>query len=175
MIAARSTDGRRLTEEIRAAVASVNSNLTIESSQTGDEYASLGLAPWRIAASVSGSLGIVGLLLAGIGIYGVTVYMVTRRTREIGVRIALGASRSSVVALIVKQGMQLVALGGFIGMAFAAGAGQLLASLLFGAPPLDTLIFSATAALFLAIGFLACYIPALRATRINAIEALRHD
>jgi putative ABC transport system permease protein len=147
----------------------------IESSQTGDEYASLGLAPWRIAASVSGSLGIVGLLLAGIGVYGVTAYMVTRRTREIGVRIALGASRGSVVALIVKQGMWLVAIGGFIGMAFGAGAGQLLASLLFGAPPVDLLIFSATAGLFLVIGFLACYIPALRATRINAIEALRHD
>lgn len=175
MIAARSTDGRRLTEEIRAAVASANPNLTIESSQTGDEYASLGLAPWRIAASVSGSLGIVGLLLAGIGVYGVTAYMVTRRTHEIGVRVALGASRGSVVALIVKQGMRLVAIGGFIGMAFAAGAAQLLASLLFGAPHLDPLIFSATAALFLVSGFLACYIPALRATRINAIEALRHD
>jgi predicted permease len=175
MIVARSTDGRRLTEEIRAAVASANPTLMIESSQTGDEYASLGLAPWRIAASVSGSLGIVGLALAGIGVYGVTAYMVTRRTREIGVRIALGAGRGSAVALIVKQGMRLVAIGGFIGMAFAAGAGQLIASLLFGAPPLDPLIFSATAALFLVIGFWACYIPALRATRINAIEALRND
>lgn len=107
MIAARSTDGRRLTEEIRAVVSAANPNLTITSAQTGEDYAALGLAPWRIAASVSGSLGIVGLLLAGIGIYGVTAYMVTRRTREIGIRVALGAKRADVVALIVKQGMWL--------------------------------------------------------------------
>jgi predicted permease len=175
MIAARSVDGRRLTEEIRATVSAVNPNVIVESSQPGSEYAALGLAPWRIAGAVSGTLGIVGLLLAGIGIYGVTAYVVTRRTREIGIRIALGAQRGSVVGLVVKQAMGVVVLGGTIGLVFAAAAGQLLAGLLFGVHPLDPLTFSAAGALFVVMGLLACVIPARRATRIDPMNALRNE
>jgi predicted permease len=175
MIAARSVDGRRLTEEIRQAVKSVDSNLTIVSTQTGEDYAALGLAPWRIAASVSGSLGVVGLLLAGIGIYGVTSYLVTRRTREIGIRAALGATRSNAVRMILKEGMLLVALGAAIGVVAAAAAGRLLVTVLFGISPVDGIVFSGAVALFGSIGFLACYLPARRATQIDPMNALRNE
>jgi predicted permease len=175
MIAARSANGRRLTEEIRAVVAATDPDLTISSEQTGKDYAALGLAPWRIAAFVSGSLGFVGLLLAAIGIYGVTAFMVVRRTREIGIRVALGATRINVVGAILRQGMSLVAAGAALGLILAAAAGRLLVTFLFGVSPVDPLVFSGTVGLFAIIGFLACYIPARRATRIDPINALRTE
>ncbi len=175
MIVARSTDGRPLPNVIRATVEATNPNVIIESSQAGADYAALGLAPWRIAASVSGTLGIVGLLLAGIGIYGVTAYVITRRTREIGIRIALGARRGNVILLLVKQGMGLVLLGGGIGLVAAAAAGLVLKSFLFGTPALDPLTFSSATVLFIIIGLLACVVPARRATRINPMNALRNE
>jgi predicted permease len=173
MIAARSADGRRLTEEIRAVVAEMDPSVTISSEQTGKDYAALGLAPWRIAVLVSGSLGAVGLLLAAIGIYGVTAYVVTRRTREIGIRVALGATRTNVVGAILKEGLSLVGAAAVLGLVFAAAAGRLLMTFLFGVSPVDSLVFSGAAALFAIIGFVACYIPARRATSIDPINALR--
>lgn len=175
VVAARSIDGHRLTEEIRSVVASMNPNLPIVSSQAGEDYAALGLAPWRIAASVAGGLGIVGLLLASIGIYGVTAYVVTRRTGEIGIRIALGAKRTDIVRLILKQGLSLVAIGAGIGLALAALVGRLLMTVLFQVRPVDPITFSGAIALFAAVGLLACYVPARRAVRIDPMIALRDE
>jgi predicted permease len=174
-IVARSVDGRRLAAEIRALMASMNPNVPIVMSQTLEEYGSLGLLPQRVAASVSGVLGIVGLLLAAIGIYGVTAYMVTSRTREIGIRMALGAQRTSVVRMVLRQGMTLALLGVGIGLALALGASRLLGSLLFGVGASDPMTFAGAAVLFVAIGLAACYLPARRATRIDAMEALRYE
>src|SRR5881397_2048340 len=128
-----------------------------------------------IAASVSGSLGIVGLLLAAIGIYGVTVFMVTSRTREIGIRVALGAQRGDVVRMVLRQGMMLAFAGMAIGLVLAAGASRLLGSLLFGVSPGDPLAFGGAAVLFCLIGLIACYVPARRATAVDAMEALRYE
>jgi ABC-type antimicrobial peptide transport system permease subunit len=115
------------------------------------------------------------LLLAGIGIYGVTAYAVVHRTREIGIRLALGAQRTEVVGLILRQGMSLVAIGAAIGLTLAAGAGRLLTRLLFGIPPIDPLTFAGAAVLFAIVGLAACYVPARKATRIDAMEALRYE
>jgi predicted permease len=174
-IFARPVDGQRVTGEIRALIASMNSNLPIVSSRMLDDESSPGLTQLRVSASVSGTVGLVGLLLAGIGIYGVTAYTVTQRTREIGVRIALGAQRSDVLRMVLRQGMVLVAIGSAIGLLFAAAASRLVVRLLFGVPPLDPLTFGGAALLFAAIGLAACYVPARRATRIDAMEALRHE
>jgi predicted permease len=174
-IIARSTQGQRMAADLRKLLASLNSNLPIVRSQTLEDYAALTLIPQRIAAAVSGSLGIVGLLLAAIGIYGVTAYMVSSRTREIGIRVALGAQRGDVVRMVLRQGMMLAFTGMAIGLALAAGASRLLASLLFGVGPTDPLTFAGSAALFCVIGLIACYVPARRATAVDAMEALRYE
>jgi ABC-type antimicrobial peptide transport system permease subunit len=124
---------------------------------------------------VSASVGLVALLLAAIGVYGLTAFTVTRRTREIGIRLAMGAQRTDVVRLVLRQGMSLVLIGSAIGLALAAGASRLLVRLLFGVPPLDPVTFGAAALLFAAIGLMACYVPTRRAVRISATEALRYE
>jgi len=174
-IVARPADGRRIAAEIRSVVAAMNPDVPIVQSQTLDEYVSVGLVPQRIAASVAASLGTVGLLLAALGIYGVTAYMVTSRTREIGIRMALGAHAQNVVAMVLRQGATLTGIGTIVGLALSAALSQLVASLLFGIGAVDPVTFTGAAALFGAVGLVACYAPARRASRIDATEALRHE
>ena len=174
-IVARSTNGQRLAADLRRLIASMNPNLPIVESQTLEDFASLGLLPQRIAASVAGSLGIVGLLLASIGIYGVTAYMVSTRTREIGIRMALGAQRADVVRMVLRQGAWTALVGAAIGLVLAAAASRLLGTLLFGVGPADPVAFGGSAALFSVVALCACYVPARRATEIEAAEALRQD
>jgi putative ABC transport system permease protein len=175
VIAARSAHGQRLAGELRALLASMNPNLPIVQALTFDAYSQLGLLPQRIAASVAGSLGLVGVLLAAIGIYGVTAYMVSSRTREIGIRMALGAERASVVRMVLRQGLTLTMIGAAIGLAVAAAASRLLGSLLFGVGATDPLTFVGSTLLFFVVGAAACYVPARRATAIGAMDALRYD
>jgi len=175
-ILTRTSGDRRLGADLRALIASMNRNLpvltaeTLESQQSGPVVTQL-----RIAATVAGSVGLVGLLLAAIGIYGVTAYTVTRRTREIGIRISLGATRAVVVGMVVRRAMTLVVIGSVIGLLMGAGAGKLLSGARFGAPQPDALMFTGAAAIFALIGLMACYVPARRATRISAMEALRYE
>jgi predicted permease len=174
-IIARSANGQRLAMEIRALIVRLNPNLPIVQAQTFENFSAVGLVPQRVAASVSGSLGLVGLLLAALGIYGVTAYMVASRTREIGVRVALGARPSAVVRMVLRQGMGLALWGAAIGLALAAAVSRLLGSLLFGVAPVDPLAFGGSALLFVLIGLVACFVPARRAARVDAMQALRHD
>ena len=104
-----------------------------------------------------------------------TAYTVTRRTREIGIRLALGAGRAEVVGMVLRQGMSLVAIGSAIGLTLAVGTSRLLVGLLSGIPPLDPLAFGGSAAVFAIVGLAACFVPALRATRIEPMEALRYE
>jgi predicted permease len=170
------TRGERMSGTIRALVASMDPDLpilaahTLEERQTGPVVLQL-----RIAALVSGSVGLVGLLLASIGIYGVTAYSIGRRTREIGIRMTLGAQRADLVRMGLRQGMSLVATGAAIGLLLAAAGSRVLGRLLFGLPPLDPLTFGGAALLFAAIGLAACYMPIRRATHINPVEALRYE
>ena len=175
VIAARSAHGQRLAGQLRALLASMNPNLPIVQALTFDAYSQLGLLPQRIAVSVAGSLGLVGVLLAAIGIYGVTAYMVSSRTREIGIRMALGAERASVVRMVLRQGLMLTMIGAAIGLAVAAAASRLLGSLLFGVGATDPLTFIGSTLLFFVVGAAACYVPARRATAIGAMDALRYD
>jgi putative ABC transport system permease protein len=176
MILARSTQGQRLANEIRDAVAALDSDLPIigseplEQQQTGPIQLQL-----RIAASVAASVGLIGMLIAAVGVYGVTAYAVARRTREIGIRIAMGAERADVVTMVLRQGLRLVAIGAAIGLSLAALASRMLVGLLFGLPALDPIAFGGAVLLFAAIGVAACYFPARHATRIDPMDALRYE
>jgi predicted permease len=174
-IAARTTRGQRIADEIRAVVASMNPTLPIVTSQTLEQAAALGLTPQRVVASIAGSLGSIGVLLAAIGIYGVTAYSVTRRTREFGIRLALGAQHADIVGMVLRQGMRLAVIGAAIGLALSAAASHVLVGVLFGVSPMDPLIFGGATALFVAIGVAACYGPARRATKVDPVIALRYE
>ncbi|MEZ4586102.1 MAG: ABC transporter permease [Gemmatimonadales bacterium] len=131
--------------------------------------------PQRIAAIVTGVLGAVGLLLATAGLYGVIAYSVGRRTREIGVRVALGAARGDLLRLVLQEGMRLALVGTLIGVALALAAGRLLGSLLLSVSPSDLLTFAVTVSLLVLTTLLASYLPARRAARADPMSALRLD
>jgi macrolide transport system ATP-binding/permease protein len=131
--------------------------------------------PSRILASMTTALGLLGLLLASLGIYGVVSYAVSARIREIGIRMTLGAKPAGILSLILKQGMRPVILGLAIGFVACAAASRFLSIMLYGVSPIDPLTF-ATVSLFLTgIALLACYLPARRATRVDPMEALRYE
>jgi len=132
---------------------------------------------WQLNYSMIllGGLAALALLLTVVGVYGILSYSVRERTREIGVRIALGADRRDVLSLILRQGVSLVAVGIAVGLVAAAGVTRFLSALLFGVKPLDWPAFVIASAILVAAGALASYLPARRATRIEPIEALRYQ
>jgi predicted permease len=120
-------------------------------------------------------LGGLALLLATIGIYGVTAWSVVQRTREIGIRMALGAQHRDVLSLVLRHGMKLVLLGMVVGLPLALAVTQLMKSFLFGLPPIDPITFTVVPALLTSVGLIACYIPARRATKVDPLVALRYE
>jgi predicted permease len=129
----------------------------------------------RLAATLLGSIGAFGLLLAAMGMYAVTAYVVKQRTREIGIRLAIGGPVTSVLAVVIRQGLTLGAIGAGIGLAMAVAASQLLVSLLYGIDPADPLAYAGVTLGLLLAAFLACYLPARRATRMNPLAVLREE
>jgi predicted permease len=139
------------------------------------QYADTGLLPQRIAASIAGSLGALALALGAIGLYGLTAFLVSSRSREIGVRVALGAGHAHVIRLVVGEGMRLVIVGGAIGLCLSVGAAELLSSVLFGVSSLDPIAFGASVIAVTGVTLVATYVPARRATAVDPLVALRVD
>ena len=134
-----------------------------------------GLFIFRLAASLAAALGILGLALAVMGVYGVVSYAVSQRTNEIGIRMALGASRSDILKLISRQGLRLVVLGILTGLAAAAALTRAMSKLLIGVSATDPLTLTVVALVFTMVAFAACYIPARRTTRVDPMIVLRYE
>jgi putative ABC transport system permease protein len=129
----------------------------------------------RFHATLLGAFAALAMLLAAVGIYGLLAYTVAQRTREIGVRMALGASRRGILALVIGQGAVLAGIGVAAGLAGAFASTRYLSSLLFGITPLDPATFVAVALVFAAVALFASYVPARRATRVDPLVALRSE
>jgi predicted permease len=160
---------------IRREVAQLDQRLAPQSPMSLAEYIRLQLLPQRIVATLAGVLGLLGLAIAAIGIFGVVSYAVTQRTREIGIRMALGARRRDVLGLVLRQGVRLTLIGLAVGLLAAWGVTRLLTALLHGVSSTDPLTFAGAAFLLLSATLLACYLPARRATKVDPIEALRRE
>lgn len=160
---------------IQDAVLAIDPNLPRPVVTTLRESTSIVLLPQRIATIVTAAMGGVGLLLATVGLYGIMSFGVGRRSREIGLRMALGADRRSVLRLIVREGMRLALVGVAIGIGLSVAATRLLSSLLLGVSPLDPLTFVGMTALFASVALLASYLPARRAATADPMMVLRVD
>lgn len=171
-------DPHSITSAVRNVVSSMDSDLPVYDVKTMDEYLSATLATPRFNAMLLEAFAGLALLLTAIGLYGVVSYAVAQRTHEIGVRITLGASRSSVVGMVLKSGLQLTSVGVAGGVALSVAATRFVSSLssvLFGVKPTDALTFAAVIAIVTAVSLLACYIPAWRASKVDPMVALRYE
>jgi predicted permease len=160
---------------LRKTFAQVDPNLTIISVRTMQQQVALNFDQERAVASLAGLFGIVALMLAAVGLYGVTAYTVAQRTSEIGVRMALGADKASVVKLVLKDAFRKVALGLLLGVPLAIGAGRLIAAQLYGISSWDPLALSVAMGSLAICAFLAAIVPAARASTIEPMKALRTE
>lgn len=160
---------------VRREVAALDKDLPLLDVMPMTEQIGLSLLPLRVATTIGGTLGTVGLLLAAIGIFGVVSYSVSQRTREVGIRMALGAQKGDVLRLVMRQGLWLALIGVGIGWALSFALTRTLGSLLYGVGSTDPLVFIGTALLLVGVAFVASYQPARRATRIDPLVALRYE
>ena len=175
VVRAANNDPASLAPAVRAAIKEMNPEQLIWEMRTMSDLVGQSVAPRRFHMLLLGLFAGVALLLAGVGIFGVMNYVVSQRTHEIGVRIALGAQSRDVLKMVVGQGIRLAALGVGIGLAGALAVTRVLASLLYEVSPTDPLVFGSVAALLLAVALAACYIPARRATKVDPMTALRYE
>jgi putative ABC transport system permease protein len=168
-------DPAQLVKSIQAAIWQLNKNQALDGIKTLNEIKSESLGENRLRTALLGAFAGLALLLAAIGIYGVISYSVTQRTHEMGVRAALGATRSDQLRLVLKSGMSLAAIGLGAGVLGALGLTRLLSSFLFGGSPRDPWTLALVSVLLAAVAATACFIPARRATRVDPMVALRHE
>ena len=162
-------------EAIRRTVRDLDPSIPLAEVRTLDEVLSTAVAQPRFAMVLLGSFAAIALTLALVGIYGVLAYTVSRRTQEIGVRMALGAEAGQVIGLVVRQGLAMALAGVAVGTAVAWFLTDLMASMLFGVAPQDATTFLFVPTIFVAVATLACLIPAARASRVRPSTALRYE
>jgi len=164
-----------LQRAVRSAVDSVNKDQAITDIRSLEQIKSASMGGRRIPSVLLGVFGAVALILAGIGIYGVISYSVAQRTREIGIRVALGASERSLLRLVLDRGVVLTGVGLAIGLAGAFGLTRLMASMLFGVGARDPMTMASVAFVLAGVAMLASYVPARRAMKVDPIVALRYE
>jgi putative ABC transport system permease protein len=168
-------DPMRLVAPVRRQIHDLDEELVIGDVWTLKSFRDAGLGQERSSAVLLSGFGVLALALAGIGLYGVLAFAVARRTHEIGVRMALGASRSNVLKLVTAQGMALTLAGLAVGLMGAFGLTRLVASSLYGVQPTDPITFGGAAAFVAVVALVASYLPARRAAKVDPMVALRYE
>jgi putative ABC transport system permease protein len=164
-----------LVASVKQAIANIDPDQPISSIRSMQEILGASLGDWRFYMQLLGIFASVAILLAAVGIYGVMSYSVNERTHEIGIRIALGAQPADVLKLVTKMGLKLTCIGVVVGAALALGLARLITTFLYGVKPSDPITYVAVALALAAVAFLACYIPARRATKVDPMVALRYE
>jgi predicted permease len=168
---------QRLIAAVRDQIRQMDAGLPVFDVTTMDQQVQYGKAlfPARLGVMFVGTFGVLGLILASVGVYGVVSYSVSQRTQEIGIRTALGAQRSHVLSMILKQGMNMALIGTAVGIVLSFLLFRGLGSMLYGVKSTDFVTLSAVSALLLFVAFVASYVPAFRATRVDPVVALREQ
>jgi predicted permease len=170
-----SVDPRSLVSAVRSEVQALDRRVPVSGVKTMDEHKTYALWAPNMAASFSLAFGVVAMLLSAVGLYSVMAYVVSQRTREVGIRMALGANRADVLKMITRQGMRLAAVGVGIGLLLSLALAQVLSSLLIGVSGYDVSTFILVPTLLAGVALVACYLPARRATKVDPLVALRYE
>jgi macrolide transport system ATP-binding/permease protein len=175
LVVRSSVEPGNLISSIRKEFQTLDENLPVFGVKTLTEHMSFSLFPARVAAILLGSFGLIALMLAAIGIYGVMAYSVAQRTREIGIRMALGAKGRDVLKMVIKQGITLALIGVSLGLVAALAVTQLMSSVLYGVSATDLLTFAMVSLLLTGVALVACFVPARRAAKVDPMVALRYE
>jgi len=171
----RTTNGASAVPDLRKILNEISPDMPIISVQSMKELMRVALLPQRVAASVAATMGLVGVLLAALGLYGIVSFSVTTRTREIGIRTAVGARQTDILSLMFREGARLTLVGVVAGWILALALTRLVAGLLFGVTPMDAVTLVVSTSILAITTLFASYLPARRATKVDPIVALRHD
>ena len=174
-VVATTGDADVLSQEIMRAGRQLDPQLLVWERTTVDKHIGTMLIGARIGAGLLGAFALIALVLASVGLYGVVSYAVSQRTREVGIRMSLGAEKGQVVRMLMSSGVRLVVVGGAIGLLLSAGAAQLMTQFLFGVQAFDPITFTVVPTVFVAIAALAAYMPARRASSVDPVIALRSE
>jgi predicted permease len=175
LVARANGDPRVVMRRIRELVRAQDPNLPVFDVRTMQVAMGVALLPARLGGSVLGLFGLLGLALAAVGMYGVMAYSVAQRSRELGIRMALGADRGALIGLVLREGLRLALLGAVIGLAGAAGAAKLVKGLLYGVSAFDPVAFATVPVLLIAVAALAVYLPARRAAGVDPMRVLKTE
>ena len=168
-------DPASVASSVQSAIHAVDPDQPVYDVRTMKEVESVSVAPERLQLILLGLFAILALTLACMGIYGVMAYFVAQRTREIGVRMALGAQTRDVIGMVVGEGLRMALLGAAVGLLGSVFLVRVLSGLLFGVTPHDPLTFGGVTAILIGVALVACYVPARRATVLDPVVALRYE